>query len=229
MNGEGGKADGSRRQPLAARRCTGVEPINIQEASVRLSSIPRPLVLAATLTNLAVGASCNTPRSAPWASPAAHSEGMILQSDEGERRVRRNAGKGPFIIKVDRQNGGSTDLVMGYEDIAPGAEIQSHRHLVADEILFVHRGSGIASLNGRTARVTAGATIYIPRNVTVGLVNDGTEPLGITFTFSKPGFEELMRDNSVPEGQPVTPLSADERARIQAKHRWHTIAGHPAP
>jgi len=134
-----------------------------------------------------------------------------------------------FQAMVDRQNGGSPDLVMGYEDIAPGAEIQLHRHLVADEILFVHRGSGTASLNGRTARVTAGATIYIPRNVTVGLVNDGNEPLGVTFTFSKPGFEELMRDNSVPEGQPVTPMSAEERAKIQAKQRWHTIAGPPAP
>lgn len=195
---------------------------------MRVSSILRPFV-SITLPILAVGASCSAPRPAPATTPTAHADGLILQSGEGERRVRRTAGKGPFIIKVDRQNGGSPDLVMGYEDIAPGAEIQLHRHQVADEILFVHRGSGTASLNGRTARVTTGATIYIPRNVTVGLVNDGTEPLGITFTFSRPGFEELMRDNSVPEGQPVTPISAEERARIQAKHRWHTIAGPPAP
>jgi quercetin dioxygenase-like cupin family protein len=163
----------------------------------------------------------------PAAALVPHEDGLILQDGEGERRVRRNAGKGPFIIKVDRQNGGSPELVMGYEDIAPGAEIQPHRHLVADEILFVHRGAGTASLNGRKAKVSAGATIYVPRNVTIGLVNDGTEPLGITFTFSKPGFEDLMRDNSVLEGQPVIPMTAEERARIQAKHRWHTIAGPP--
>ncbi|HKW12695.1 MAG TPA: hypothetical protein VJO33_20070 [Gemmatimonadaceae bacterium] len=69
--------------------------------------------------------------------------GLVLQADEGERRVRRNAAKGPFILKVDRQNGGSPDLVMGYEDIAPGAEIQPHTHLVADEILFIHRLAGV--------------------------------------------------------------------------------------
>jgi quercetin dioxygenase-like cupin family protein len=159
---------------------------------------------------------------------AAPSQGLVLQLDEGERRVRRTAGKGPFIIKVDRQNGGSPDLVMGYEDIAPGAEIQLHRHLVADEIIFVHRGAGVAKLGGREARVRAGATIYIPRNTTISLVNSGSEPLGIAFIFSKPGFEELMRDNSVLEGQPVTPMSAEERAQIQARHRWHTIAG-PKP
>jgi quercetin dioxygenase-like cupin family protein len=194
---------------------------------VRFPFILRSLALSAAITTVGACLSCNAPHAAPAAALAPRNNGLILQDSEGERRVRRNAGKGPFIIKVDRQNGGSPDLVMGYEDIAPGAEIQLHRHLIADEILFVHRGTGTASLNGRKAHVTAGAAIYVPHNVTIGLVNDGTEPLGITFTFSKPGFEELMRDNSVLEGQPVTPMSEEERARIQAKHRWHTIAGPP--
>jgi len=149
--------------------------------------------------------------------------GLVLQEGEGERRVRRNAGKGPFILKVDRQNGGSPDLVMGYEDIAPGAEIQPHTHLVADEILFIHRGSGVAKLGGRESPVRAGATVYIPRNVQVSVRNTGSEPLGIAFIFSKPGFEELMRDNSVLEGQPVTPISAAEREQIRKRHSWHTV------
>jgi len=191
-----------------------------------LSSILRPFASTAAIACVAAFIGCHARRSVAL-EPTAHGDGLVLQSGEGERRVRRNAGKGPFIIKVDRQNGGSSDLVMGYEDIAPGAEIQLHRHLIADEILFVYRGEGTASLNGRKAHVSPGATIYVPRNVTIGLVNDGTEPLGITFTFSKPGFEELMRDNSVLEGQPVIPMSAEERAQIQAKHRWHTIAGPP--
>lgn len=195
---------------------------------MRFSSMLPRLMMAAALASAAASAGCSPRRASAPATPAVQNDGLILQSGEGERRVRRNAGKGPFIIKVDRRNGGSPDLVMGYEDIAPGAEIQLHRHLVADEILFVHRGEGTASLNGHKAHVSAGATIYVPRNVTIGLVNDGAEPLGITFTFSKPGFEELMRDNSVLEGQPVTPMSPEERARIQAKHRWHTIAGPPA-
>lgn len=159
----------------------------------------------------------------PVATAAVQSQGLVLQANEGERRVRRNAGKGPFIIKVDRQNGGSPDLVMGYEDLAPGAEIQLHRHLVADEILFVHRGSGVASLGGRESPVSSGTTVYIPRNVSISVRNTGKEPLGIAFVFSKPGFEELMRDNSVLEGQPVTPITAEERERIRQKHRWHTV------
>jgi quercetin dioxygenase-like cupin family protein len=151
------------------------------------------------------------------------SRGLVLQINEGERRVRRNAGKGPFILKVDRQNGGSPDLVMGYEDLAPGVDIQLHRHLVADEILFIHTGSGVVSLDGREHAVSAGATVYIPRNVSISARNTGSEPLGLAFIFSKPGFEELMRENSVLEGQPVIPISPAERDSIRARHRWHTV------
>jgi len=153
----------------------------------------------------------------------APSKGLVLQANEGERRVRRNPGKGPFIIKVDRQNGGSPDLVMGYEDLAPGVDIQLHRHVVADEILFIHRGSGVASLDGRESPVSAGTTVYIPRNVSITVRNTGTEPLGLAFIFSKPGFEELMRENSVLEGQTVVPMTAEERDRIRERHRWHTV------
>ena len=160
---------------------------------------------------------------APVANP-----GLILALEEGERRVRRSrAGSAglttPFILKVDRQNGGSQQLVMGYEEIAPGAAIRPHRHLVADEIIFVHRGRGIASLGNREAPVGAGGTIYIPRNTRIALRNDGTEPLGIAFIFSAPGFEELMRANSVREGEPDVPLTAEEQRRNQAHNSWHTI------
>lgn len=183
----------------------------------------RAIAAILPILGLATCAVAHGPAVSATADQAAQSQGLVLQANEGERRVRRNLGKGPFIIKVDRQNGGSPDLVMGYEDIAPGAEIQLHRHLVADEILFVHRGSGIASLGGKESPVSDGATVYIPRNVSISVRNTGNEPLGIAFVFSKPGFEELMRDNSVLEGQPVTPVTAGERERIRQKHRWHTV------
>ena len=73
-----------------------------------------------------------------------------------------------------------------------------------------------------------GMARWSSRTATIGLANDGTEPLGVTFTFSRSGFEETMRDNAVLEGQPVTPLLPEERARILARHRWHTVIG-PAP
>jgi quercetin dioxygenase-like cupin family protein len=153
---------------------------------------------------------------------------LVLALDEGERRVRRrlpDSGPGltsPFILKVDRRNGGSRDLVMGYEDIPPGQAIRPHRHLIADEIIFVHRGSGVAELGDRVESFGPGATIYIPKNVRIALRNTGSEPISIAFFFSKPGFEELMRENSVLEGEPMVPLTQAERTANQERHKWHT-------
>ncbi len=194
-----------------------------------------PLFTLARLSAaLALVVAATSPASSPPSEPHSRKagtvspQGLILQLGEGERRVRRPKEAGlagladPFILKVDRQNGGSLDLVMGYEAIAPGQAIRAHRHLMADEIIFVHEGSAMVSLGARTARVTAGGTVYIPRNTRISLRNDGTVPLGIAFIFSKPGFEETMRANSVLEGEPVTILTAAERARIEARNRWHT-------
>ncbi len=96
--------------------------------------------------------------------------GLILQADEGERRVRRT-GDFPFILKVDKQNGGSADFVMGMEDVKAGQAIPPHRHLHAAEIVFVHKGSALVTLGGREALVREGGTVYIPKNVRIALKN----------------------------------------------------------
>lgn len=164
------------------------------------------------------------------ALPDAPSTPLVLALEQGERRVRRTQTSGlstPFILKVDRRNGASPDLVMGYEDVPAGGAIAPHRHLVADEIIFVHRGSGVVELDATRSAFTTGATIYIPKGVRVAVRNTGAEPLSIAFIFSKPGFEAYLRDTSVPEGQPVLPLSDAERAAIRARHGWHTVYEHP--
>lgn len=151
---------------------------------------------------------------------------LVLGLEQGERRVRRAQTSGlssSFILKVDGRNGGSSDLVMGYEDVPPGQAIAPHQHERADEIIFVQRGSGVVELGTRTIAFTTGATIYLPKQVRIAVRNTGAEPLSIAFMFSKPGFEEYLRDTSVPEGEPVLPLSVDERTAIRARHRWHTV------
>jgi len=192
----------------------------------------RPIVCVAAAASLVD--SCRPARGrdvrSDQAQVAAAPTPLVLALDEGERRVRRGQTTGlssPFILKVDALNGGSRDLVMGYEDVAPGQVIAAHRHEVADEIIFVHAGSGVVELGARVTPFSTGATIYIPKHVRVAVRNTGTGPLSIAFVFSKPGFEAYLRDTSVPEGQPVTPMSPEERSAIRARHRWHTVYEQP--
>ena len=155
---------------------------------------------------------------------------LVLELQQGERRVRRlpmGGASAPFILKVDSQNGGSQDLVMGSEDVAPGRTIAAHRHLLADEIIFVRAGAGVVELGERQTPFGPGATIYIPKNTRVSVHNTGTATLAIAFIFSKPGFEAYMRDTSVPEGQPIVPLSTAELTAIRARHQSHTVYEQP--
>jgi len=179
---------------------------------------------------LVVVGACQTARTVPshdGCAPtvptgAVSPTGLVLQENEGERRDRLG-GHFPFIIKVDRLNGGSRQLVMGYEDVAPGQVIPPHRHLTADEIIFVHHGSGVAILGQQETPIKEGATVYIPRDTRVSLRNTGSGPMTIAFFFSGPGFEQLLRDMSVREGEPPPPLSPAEVARLVRMHSCHVV------
>src|SRR5262249_43813896 len=111
---------------------------------------------------------------------------LILERTEGERRVWRpiegakgwNAQPGPFVLKVDRHNGGSSHLVFGTEDVPPGASIDRHRHPGADEILFLQNGSARVSLGDTTREVRGGSTIFIPANTWIAVTNIGTDAIG---------------------------------------------------
>ena len=177
--------------------------------------------------------SATLPRAASAIDRTADTRPLILADSEGERRIHRPPPgalsnlAAPFILKVDRRNGGAPELVLFTEDIPPGQAIPPHRHPDADEILFIHAGSGVARLAGREATVSAGAMIYMPRNTSVRLRNTGSGPLRIVAIFSQPGYEEYMRDISVSEGRAAAPLSVAELSAIRARHRAHVEYDQP--
>src|SRR4029453_3042968 len=54
---------------------------------------------------------------------------------------------------------------------AEGSEqdIPPHRHLLADDIVFIHKGSAVVRLGERELVVHEGGTVFIPRNVRITL------------------------------------------------------------
>jgi quercetin dioxygenase-like cupin family protein len=168
----------------------------------------------------------DTPTNASVATP------LILEKNEGEHRVWRpieglEEQPGPFILKVDRRNGGSRHLVLGTEGLPPGEKIERHRHPGADEILLLQSGSARVTLGDAVREVHGGATIFIPANTWIAVSPLGSEPVSLVFIFSAPGFEEFMRAESVPEGQKIVPLSKAEDAEIMKEHAHAVIYAPP--
>jgi quercetin dioxygenase-like cupin family protein len=163
----------------------------------------------------------------PSAVPAADPNGkpLLLEKNEGELRTRRiptDSRAVParqFMLKVSPKNNGSQHLVLGTEELAPGASITKHKHLAQDEILLIHSGTAHVWLGDQERDVHAGGLAFIPTNTWISLKNTGTEPISLTFIFSAPGFEDTMRCNSVPAGEMPTPITPEQ-------HRACTHEGH---
>jgi len=142
---------------------------------------------------------------------------LLLERNEGELRIRRihldnsATASSQFMLKVSPKNNGSQHLVAGTEDVAAGATLPKHRHLVQDEIVLVHSGTAHVWLGDQERDLHVGGLVFIPANTWVSLKNMGTEPISLTFVFSAPGFEDTMRCNSVPAWETPTQITPEQQ------------------
>jgi mannose-6-phosphate isomerase-like protein (cupin superfamily) len=149
---------------------------------------------------------------------------VVLEKDQGEKRLRRPRGAATttiseFNLKLTPENSESKHLVLGTETIPPGAEIGKHRHLGQDEILFLQTGTAHVVLNDKGYDVHAGGMVFFPMNTWVTLKNTGPDDIQLIFVFSAPGFEQYMRCTSVLAGQPAPPMTVE--AARDCSHKGH--------
>ena len=117
----------------------------------------------------------------------------ILQPAEGETLKLGPPATGEVVITVDP---GRSDapFAAGTETLLPGAEIPVHRHLHHDEVLFVHKGQGRATLEGEARTVVPGTMLSAPRQAWHGLRNTGTGILQIAWVCAPSGIQEFFRE-----------------------------------
>ena len=140
---------------------------------------------------------------------------LLLEKNEGERRIWREPPPGDFVLKVSPKNNGSQRLVFGTEDMAPGDEFPTHKHLGQDEILYIEKGSVHVYLGDLERDLHAGGTVFIPAHTWVSVKNAGPETVSVVFVFSAPGFENYMRCDSVLPNETPKPLSPEEDKACQ--------------
>jgi quercetin dioxygenase-like cupin family protein len=166
------------------------------------------------------------------AGNAANTIPLLLEKNEGERRVVRGWPGHPdpgetFVLKVDPKNGGSSHLVFFTAELPPGRAIDTHRHPGADEILFLQTGSARVHLGDAVRELHAGATIFIPANTWISVTNTGKEVIRLECVFSAPGFEQFMRETSALEGEKNVPLTQAENDALEKKHAHDVIYKEP--
>jgi quercetin dioxygenase-like cupin family protein len=184
--------------------------------SVRTAFAAIGVILVAVFvfqTRSAQSSSATTSQTAP--------KPLLLEKNEGERRIWREPPPGDFMLKVGPKNNGSQHLVMGTEDMAPGDEFPTHKHLGQDEILYIEKGTVHVHLGDQERDLHAGGMVFIPAYTLVSVKNAGTQTVSVVFIFSAPGFENYMRCDSVLPNEKVIPLSLEEQRGCA--HEGHVI------
>ncbi len=174
---------------------------------------------SALLVSLAISQTRTQPVSASASQTTA--KPLLLEKNEGEARIWRDPPPGGFMLKVSPKNNNSQHLVFGTEDIQPGDEIPLHKHLGQDEIVTIQAGTVHVHLGDQERDLHAGGMVFIPAYTWVSIKPVGNETVSIAFVFSAPGFENLMRCQSVPPNEKPTPTTLEERRKCD--HQGHVI------
>lgn len=148
-------------------------------------------------------------------APVEEARPLVLQKNEGELRTRRPregvaSPSTQFLLKIGPKTSGSKHLLVFTEELLPGAAIPKHKHHGEEEILLIQTGSAHVWLGDKEYDVKPGALVFIPPGTWVSLKNTGKKKVSLIAVWNEPGFEEMLRCGSVPNGQTGPLISREE-------------------
>ena len=145
--------------------------------------------------------------------------GLVINEDEGEAFQMRD---GTAIVKIKiAKNQGAGSISFLSETFKPGDALPVHKHLKEDELIFLHKGSGLFTLADKQYQIKEGAVALVPKGVWHGLQNTGSENIEMRFGYTPSGFEGFFREVGTPVGQPFIHKTREERGAIAKK--WGMI------
>jgi mannose-6-phosphate isomerase-like protein (cupin superfamily) len=144
-------------------------------------------------------------------------KGIVVHEAEGIH-ILTGRRKVPITIKISKAKQGVDGISFCVEDMIPGRKMRVHKHLNNDELIFIHKGEGVLTLDDETFIVKAGDVAFAPRNTWHGLDNTGKENLLMVFQYSPAGFEEYFIENGTLEGMPTKVKTEEEYAITEKKY-----------
>lgn len=145
---------------------------------------------------------------------------VVVHAGEGETYWigRRNS---PLTIKIAKDKQGNETISFCTEEIAAGEGIPVHKHLNEDELIFLHTGEGVITIDEKEIPVKTGSVAFIPKGLWHGIKNTGTGILTMVFSYSPAGFEGYFREMGSAAGTPWQAKTKEEYDALNKK--WGII------
>src|SRR5690349_7391318 len=118
--------------------------------------------------------------------------GAVSNDQDGEA-LRMREGTALVRIKISKLQGSRTMSFLS-ESFRPGDDLPVHKHLNEDELIFLHKGSGLLTLGDKEYPIKEGAVALVPKGVWHGLQNNGREDIDMHFGYTPAGFEGFFRE-----------------------------------
>lgn len=88
---------------------------------------------------------------------------------------------------IDQERAGTSDFLLGWTVLPPGAKHDRHRHHDADEFFVVLQGSGMIYTDDGREPASKGDVVYTPRGHWHGFDNTGDEDVVLVWGWSGAG------------------------------------------
>jgi mannose-6-phosphate isomerase-like protein (cupin superfamily) len=145
-----------------------------------------------------------------------NNKGIVVHENEGIHILTRR--KVPVTIKISKAKHGVDGISFCVEDQSPGRKMRIHKHLNNDELIFIHKGEGMLTLDEQSVQVKTGDVVFVPRGTWHGLDNTGKENLLMVFQYSPAGFEDFFIENGTLVGMPAKEKTEEEYAIVERKY-----------
>lgn len=142
---------------------------------------------------------------------------ILVREAEGTHLVTGRR-KVPVTVKISKSQNGVEGISFCVEEQSPGRKMRIHKHLYHDELIFIHKGEGIITLDEEKIEVRTGDVVFVPRGTWHGLDNSGKENLSMVFQYSPAGFEEYFIENGTLNGMPEKIKTEEEYAVTEKKY-----------
>jgi quercetin dioxygenase-like cupin family protein len=139
----------------------------------------------------------------------------VVSEDHGEA-FRLRDGSAIVRIKIAKTQG-PVSISFLSSSFSPGDEVPVHKHANEDELIFLHRGSGVLTLGEKEFPVHEGAVALVPKGLWHGLKNTGPEDIEMRLGYTPAGFEGFFREVGTPIEQPFVAKTKEQRKAIAAK------------
>lgn len=105
-------------------------------------------------------------------------------------------GNGARTIPLVTRSCGSTSLINGMTEFAPGAKIGMHVHNCEESVLILE-GIAVAEIDGTRYDLKSGDTTWIPPNVPHRFINESDSPMRIFWTYANINASRTMLETGI--------------------------------